>query len=72
MNEAKKEIFNNEIKQAVQNVLGCQYVVSVQTVEKTNITLTGLCIREKTCNIAPTIYLEGNALNRIWKIILMN
>lgn len=58
MNEAKKEIFNNEIKQAVQNVLGCQYVVSVQTVEKTNITLTGLCIREKTCNIAPTIYLE--------------
>lgn len=55
MNKAK---FYNEIKQAVENLLGYPYIVSVQTVEKTNVTLTGLCIREATCNIAPTIYLE--------------
>lgn len=57
MNKAKEK-FYNEIKQTVQNFLGYQYLVSVQTVEKTNVTLTGLCIRERTCNIAPTIYLE--------------
>ena len=57
MNKAKEK-FYNEIKQTVQNFLGYQYLVSVQTVEKTNGTLTGLCIKERTCNIAPTIYLE--------------
>ena len=57
MNKAKEE-FYNKIKQTVQNYLGNQYLVSVQTVEKTNVTLTGLCIKERTCNIAPTIYLE--------------
>jgi len=57
MNKAKEE-FYNEIKQTVQNFLGYQYLVSVQTVEKTNVTLTGLCIKETACNIAPTIYLE--------------
>lgn len=57
MNKAKEK-FYNEIKQTVQNFLGYQYLVSVQTVEKTNVILTGLCIKERTCNIAPTIYLE--------------
>lgn len=57
MNKAKEK-FYNEIKQTVQNFLGYQYLVSLQTVEKINVTLTGLCIKERICNIAPTIYLE--------------
>lgn len=58
MNKVERKTFNQEIKQAVQQLLGEQYVVTLQTVRKTNETLIGLCIKERGCNIAPNIYLD--------------
>lgn len=47
-----------KIVRGVQECLGDDYVVELTTVEKTNVTRTGLTIRSIDSNLAPTIYLE--------------
>ncbi len=54
------EAFAGTVKSAMEAVYGSGYSISIQPVTKNNGThLTGLAIREKVINIAPTIYLES-------------
>lgn len=54
------EAFAETVKSAMEAVYGSGYDISIQPVTKNNgMHLTGLAIREKTINIAPTIYLES-------------
>ncbi|GFI45938.1 hypothetical protein IMSAGC019_01251 [Lachnospiraceae bacterium] len=54
------EAFAETVKSAMEAVYGSGYSISIQPVTKNNGThLTGLTIRQKGINIAPTIYLES-------------
>lgn len=54
------EAFAGTVKGAMEAVYGSRYSISIQTVTKNNgIHLTGLTIREKGSNVAPTIYMES-------------
>lgn len=54
------EAFAGTVKGAMEAVYGSRYSISIQAVTKNNgIHLTGLAIREKGINVAPTIYLES-------------
>lgn len=54
------EAFAGTVKGAMEAVYGSRYSISIQEVTKNNgIHLTGLTIREKGINVAPTIYLES-------------
>lgn len=54
------EAFAGTVKSAMEAVYGSGYSIDIQQVTKNNgMRLTGLAIREKTINIAPTIYLES-------------
>ena len=53
------EMFLQDVTRCVRERLGDQTTVRINTVQKNNgVKLSGLCIREKDINAAPTIYME--------------
>ena len=54
-----RNVFYNKVMKMVSELIRENETVTINPVQKNNITLTGLTIKSKDCNIAPTIYLDG-------------
>ena len=53
-----KQEFYNKVAEGLKEKLGQEVTIELQEVKKVNVSLDGVVIREKGCNICPTIYLN--------------
>lgn len=53
-----KQEFYNKVAEGLKEKLGQEVTIELQEVKKVNVSLDGVVIRQKGCNICPTIYLN--------------